>query len=131
MPVIQSVVAPTVGAMIQLAVETAENRTTSFSVANIVGLPTKRRTRAAPAQACSAAPPPINSGPATDLTIAPNVTVSSEVQKFTRNDPITIPGHVRSPSKRRQPRARPAAGQTAVAYPGGTARRRANFPAMK
>src|SRR5207245_2855014 len=55
----------------------------------------------------------------------------SEVQKFTRNDPIKIPGQARSPNKRRQPRARPAAGQTAVAYPGGIARMTANLPAAK
>src|ERR1043165_441966 len=128
---IQSAVIAIVGATTQVVVETAEKRTTSFSVAKAVGIPINRRIRKAPAYACSAAPPPINSGIATDFTIPPNVAVSSDVQKFTRNDPMTTPGQARLPNKRRQPRARPAAGHIAVAYPGEIGRRHANFPAMK
>src|SRR5690349_2804021 len=131
MRAIQSAVIAIVGAMTQVVVETAVKRTTSFSVAKAVGAPINRRIRKAPAYACSAAPPPINNGIGADFTIPPNVAVSSGIEKFTRNDPITTPGQARLPNKRRQPRARPAAGHIAVAYPGEIARRRANLPAIK
>src|SRR5690349_9660646 len=131
MRAIQSAVIAIVGAMTQVVVETAEKRTTSLSVAKALGIPINRRIRKAPAYACSAAPPPINSGIEIDFTMSPIVAVSSDVQKFTRNDPMTTPGQARLPNKSRHPRARPAAGHIAVAYPGEIARRRANFPAVK
>ena len=127
----QRVITAIVGVMRQLADATSEKRKTSFSVASAVGRPTKRRTRNAPVRACRAAPPPIKAGTATDLMIALNVAVSRDVQKLTRKDPMITPGQALLPNRRRQPSARPAAGQTAVAYPGGIARKSANLPVTK
>jgi hypothetical protein len=120
-----------VEAMRQLADATREKWKTSFSVASAVGIPTKRRTRNAPATACRAAAPLIKAGTATDLVIALKVAVSRDVQKLTRKDPMITPGQALLPNRRRQPSARPAAGQTAVAYPGGIARKSANLPVTK
>jgi hypothetical protein len=127
----QRVITAIVEVMRQLADDTREKRKTSFSVDNAVGIPTKRRTRNAPTSACKAAPPPIKAGIATDLAIALKVAVSSDVQKLMKKDPMITPGQARLPKTRRQPRARPAAGQTAVAYPGGMARKSANLPVTK
>src|SRR5207302_1543273 len=85
----------------------------------------------APARACKAAAPAIKAGTVTDFAIPPKVAVSSDVQKWTRKDPMITPGQARLPNRRIQPSARPAAGQTAVAYPGGMARKSANLPVTK
>src|SRR5437868_1550291 len=111
----QRVVTAKVEVMRQLDDATREKRATSFSVASAVRMPTKRRTRNAPARACKAAAPAIKAGTVTDFTIPPKVAVSSDVQKWTRKDPMITPGQARLPNRRIQPSARPAAGQTAVA----------------
>ena len=111
----QRVMTAIVAVVRQLANATREKRNTSFSVASAVGIPTKRRTRNAPVSACRAAPPPMKAGITTDFTIAPKVTVSSDVQKLTKKDPMIMAGQTRLPNRRVQPSARPAAGHTAVA----------------
>src|SRR5205823_6801357 len=76
----QRVVTAKVEVMRQLDDPTREKRATSLSVASAVRMPTKRRTRNAPATACKAAAPAIKAGTVTDFAIPPKVAVSSDVQ---------------------------------------------------
>lgn len=112
------------------AAPNTKNRT-SRSRAKAFGLERKRRASPAPATACRAAPAPMESARPRDLTWDPKLEGSYDVPTFTRNEPRTTPGHTREPRSRAAAKAMPALGHTAVAYPGGIARRRASLPARK
>ena len=87
----------------------------------LVGKPTQRRTRNAPARACNAAPMPMHSGSAIDCSAAARPEESNDSGVFTSNEPSTTPGHNREPKISSAASAIPAEGQNAVAYPGGIA----------
>jgi hypothetical protein len=84
-----------------------------------------------PAMACRVAPTATPIGSDKDLRTAAGWVASKDVQILTNSDPIKMPGQTPRPNNRMPAKAIPAAGQTAVAYPGGIANSKGSLPTTK